>query len=64
MESIGINNVFKKNEYNKMETLRKENEALRAHEYLLKTQLTIALKKIKKQQEYIIYLENASKNGK
>ena len=47
-----------------MESLKKENESLKARESQLKAQLVVALRKIKKLEEYIVYLENSGKNGK
>jgi len=46
-----------------IEQLRKENENLKSAEPLLKSQLAVACRKIKKLEEYIASLENKNKDG-
>ena len=47
-----------------MDSLKKDNESLKARESQLKAQLVVSLRKIKKLEEYIVYLENSGKNSK
>ncbi len=46
------------------EALKAENEMIKARCEQIKQRLALSAKKVKKQEEYIAYLENKQKNGR